>query len=223
MRTEQATASRDAVAKAIYSKLFDWIVQHINSALDLDPSPNPALIGILDIFGFEDMATNGFEQLFINTTNENLQKLFNDMIFKAEAEEYNREQIEWDQTIFPDNDPCIQLLTKKPVGLLRMMDSECSRGNAASDGEKLVAKLNKSHGSHQYYDVCGPATVWRRKNGKRTEPEDFVVHHFAGAVIYTVSEFVPKNRDAVFGHVYVACRPRCFAIYHVSGFLLFTC
>lgn len=33
------------------------------------------------------MESNGFEQLFINTTNESLQKLFNDIIFRAEAEE----------------------------------------------------------------------------------------------------------------------------------------
>ena len=33
------------------------------------------------------MATNGFEQVFINTTNEQLQKVFNDLVFEAEAEE----------------------------------------------------------------------------------------------------------------------------------------
>lgn len=118
----------------MYSRLFDWIVQHTNSALDIDGHiHNPQLIGILDIFGFEDMAVNGFEQLFINTTNESLQKLFNDIVFKQEAEEYTREQIEWDQTTFPDNEPCIELLVKRPIGLLPYMDSECSRG--------LVARL----------------------------------------------------------------------------------
>ena len=58
-------------------------------------------IGVLGIFGFEDMKVNGFEQLFINTTNEQLQKVFNDIIFKQEEEEeYTREQIAWDNTVF---------------------------------------------------------------------------------------------------------------------------
>ena len=63
--------------------------------------------------------------------------MFNDIIFAQEAEEYTREEIEWDKTSFPDNDPCIALLTKKPVGILRFMDSECSRGMAASDGAQV--------------------------------------------------------------------------------------
>ena len=105
------------------------------------------------------MKVNGFEQLFINTTNEQLQRLFNDIIFKQEAAEYERENIEWDRTAFPDNMPCIELLSKKPHGLLRVLDNECLRGMAASDGDKLVSKFNKQHGSHANYDVCGPASV----------------------------------------------------------------
>ncbi len=72
---QQSVDLRDAVAKSIYSKLFDWIVMRVNYALDRDESENPGVIGVLDIFGFEDMENNGFEQLFINTTNEMLQKV----------------------------------------------------------------------------------------------------------------------------------------------------
>jgi len=199
---EQSQHLRDATSKSVYSKLFDWLVTRINMTLDVDSASNPIFIGILDIFGFEDMKTNGFEQLFINTTNEMLQKVFNDIIFKKEEEEYNREQIVWDKTVFPDNDPCIHMLTKRPIGLLPYLDSECQRGMAASEGEALVRKFNQSHGNHKFYEVCGPASVWRRKDGKRTQNEDFLVHHFAGPIIYTVADFIDKNRDALYGHVH---------------------
>eukprot|EP00618_Florenciella_parvula_P035127 CAMPEP_0119481752 /NCGR_PEP_ID=MMETSP1344-20130328/9936_1 /TAXON_ID=236787 /ORGANISM="Florenciella parvula, Strain CCMP2471" /LENGTH=1560 /DNA_ID=CAMNT_0007516129 /DNA_START=105 /DNA_END=4787 /DNA_ORIENTATION=+ len=199
---EQSVHLRDATSKSVYSKLFDWLVTRINMTLDVDSASNPKFIGILDIFGFEDMRVNGFEQLFINTTNEMLQKVFNDIIFKKEEEEYNREQIVWDKTVFPDNDPCIHMLTKRPIGLLPYLDSECQRGMAASEGEALVRKFNQSHGNHKFYEVCGPASVWRRKDGKRTQNEDFLVHHFAGPIIYTVSDFIDKNRDALYGHVH---------------------
>ena len=110
--------------------------------------------------------------------------------------------IDWDKTCFPDNTPCIELLTKRPIGILRLLDSECSRGFVASDGAKLVAKVNKAHASSPFFEVCGPASVWRRKDGSRTEDADFLVHHFAGPIVYTVSSFVEKNRDALFPHVY---------------------
>jgi myosin heavy subunit len=199
---QQSVDLRDAVAKSIYSKLFDWIVMRVNYALDRDESENPGVIGVLDIFGFEDMENNGFEQLFINTTNEMLQKVFNDIIFKEEAEEYNREQIDWDPSVFPDNDPCIHLLTKKPTGLMPYLDSECARGTVASDGAELTSKLNKAHASNPFYEVCGPATVYRRKDSSRTQHEDFLIHHYAGPIIYTVKDFIQKNRDSLYDHVY---------------------
>merc|ERR1719155_210259 len=97
-------------------------------------------------------------------------------------EEYTREQIDWDKTVFPDNTPCIELLSKRPNGILRLLDGECLRGNAASDGAKFAAKVNKAHGGSPFFEVCGPASVWRRNSGKRTGEEDFLVHHFAGPI-----------------------------------------
>lgn len=165
------------------------------------------VIGILDIFGFEDMTYNSFEQLLINTTNELLQTLFNENIFQAESEEYLREGISWDETTFPDNTPTMLLLERKPLGLLPYLDSECSRGNAASDGEALVRSFNKNHGDKNVkYVVCGPSTSQRRNDKSRTRDEDFLVKHYAGDVVYTVQGFIAKNRDELFSHVQVRDR-----------------
>ena len=38
------------------------------------------VLGILDIFGFEDLTTNGLEQLCINYTNEIIQGLLNKIV-----------------------------------------------------------------------------------------------------------------------------------------------
>lgn len=54
LNVEQATDSRDALAKALYASVFDWLIQRINDCLNgkADISRN-RFIGLLDIFGFE--------------------------------------------------------------------------------------------------------------------------------------------------------------------------
>ena len=98
-------------------------------------------IGILDIYGFESLTVNGFEQLFINYANEKLQNLFNALIFLMEKEKYREEGIEWNPTDFPDNQVCLNLIEKKPKGILTMIDEECLLGQGSDHG--LVHKLGQ--------------------------------------------------------------------------------
>ncbi|CAN4110466.1 unnamed protein product [Withania somnifera] len=54
-----ATTSRDALAKTVYSRLFDWLVDKINSSIGQDPDAK-SIIGVLDIYGFESFKINRF-------------------------------------------------------------------------------------------------------------------------------------------------------------------
>lgn len=97
LNVEQARNSRDALAKALYSRMFDWIVQAVNNALKAlsIADKNPLCLGVLDIFGFEIFEKNGFEQFCINYVNERLQQIFIELTLKSEQEEYLREGIQW--------------------------------------------------------------------------------------------------------------------------------
>lgn len=93
LNPEKAASSRDALTKAIYGRIFLWIVRKIN--LVLAQERKAYFIGVLDIAGFEIFQVNSFEQLCINYTNERLQQFFNHHMFKLEQDEYIAEKINW--------------------------------------------------------------------------------------------------------------------------------
>ncbi|RKO94560.1 myosin VIIA, isoform CRA_d, partial [Blyttiomyces helicus] len=177
----QVEYSRDAMAKALYGRMFTWIVSYINETTT-SKSELP-FVGVLDIFGFEDFAINSFEQFCINYANERLQFFFNQHIFKLEQEEYDLEGIDWKKIDFVDNQPCIDLISKKPLGLIFLLDEE-SNFPKSSD-HTCLSKFHTTHEKHPNY-------------GKPKTPSPiFALRHYAGEVVYQVSGFLEKNRDTL--------------------------
>jgi myosin V len=183
---QQAVVVRDSVAKYIYSSLFDWLVEIINSSLATPEVLAHAhtFIGVLDIYGFEHFAKNSFEQFCINYANEKLQQEFNAHVFKLEQEEYKREEIDWKWIDFSDNQPCIDLIEGK-LGVLSLLDEE-SRLPMGSD-DQFVTKLHHNFGSdkHPFYK--------KPRFGKSA----FTIRHYAIDVAYESEGFIEKNRDTV--------------------------
>ena len=62
----QAVYSRDALAKAVYSRLFDWIIGRVNNALGWVQDDDCLVLGILDIYGFEIFEVQNFPRIFLN-------------------------------------------------------------------------------------------------------------------------------------------------------------
>ena len=126
LKAQEACSSRDALSKAIYAKLFDWLVLRVNESL-LTRNETRAFIGVLDIFGFEEFKVNSFEQLCINFANERLQAHFNSQVFRQEQEIYIREAIRWDRIDEPNNQAAIQMLANRtaPAGIFALLDEQC--------------------------------------------------------------------------------------------------
>ncbi|KAI5806521.1 putative myosin MYO2 [Peziza echinospora] len=187
LNQKQALVVRDSVAKFIYSSLFDWLVESINSSLATDEvrARVKSFIGVLDIYGFEHFKRNSFEQFCINYANEKLQQEFNQHVFKLEQEEYQREQINWAYIEFSDNRPCIDLIEGK-LGILSLLDEE-SRLPAGSD-DSFVQKL------HSNFATKGKDFPYQKP---RFGKSSFTVCHYAVAVTYDSEGFIEKNRDTV--------------------------
>ena len=81
---EKAYEAVEALAKAVYSNVFDDLVRRINASVGGERGSS---IGVLDIFGFEIFEVNSLEQLCINFANEKLQGIFNQVMLLAAKEE----------------------------------------------------------------------------------------------------------------------------------------
>ncbi|KAK3153985.1 hypothetical protein QOZ80_2BG0184230 [Eleusine coracana subsp. coracana] len=175
----QATDTRDALAKSVYASLFEWLVEQINKSLSVGKRRTGRSISILDIYGFESFEKNSFEQFCINYANERLQQHFNRHLFKLEQEEYVEDGIDWAKVEFEDNQDCLNLFEKKPLGLLSLLDEESTFPNATdlTFANKLKQHLNTN-------------SCFRGERGKA-----FAVRHYAGEVAYDTSGFLEKNRD----------------------------
>lgn len=191
--------ARDALAKAIYTRAFDWLVSRINQSLQTTSSRSRAannhVLGILDIYGFEVFQTNNFEQLCINFCNEKLQQLFIELTLKQEQEEYLKEGIEWEPVSYFNNKVICDLIEEKHIGIIALMDEECLRPGDATD-LTLLEKMNERLTSHPHYIYASSrASLMIRKSVGGNE---FQLRHYAGDVKYNVDGFLDKNNDLLF-------------------------
>ncbi|KAJ8287983.1 hypothetical protein COCON_G00006420 [Conger conger] len=188
LNTEQATFTRDALSKALYSRLFDYLVDAINKAMEKDHEEFN--IGVLDIYGFEIFQKNGFEQFCINFVNEKLQQIFIELTLKAEQEEYVQEGIKWTPIEYFNNKVVCDLIESKlkPPGIMSILDDVCATMHAKGEGadQTLIQKLQMQIGTHEHFNS------WN---------QGFVVHHYAGKVSYDVSGFCERNRDVLFNDI----------------------
>ena len=193
----QAALARDALAKAIYARLFDWLVSIINQTLSggdggFTPRSEPTFIGLLDVYGFESFLVNSFEQLCINFANEKLQQFFLRFVFKGEEALYEAEGVAWSKIEYQDNQGCIDLIEKTPTGVLRLLDETCKKPGATD--KNFGDAVSTTHKSNEFFmepRACGANYRQHRAD------EAFAVRHFAGDVCYAVAGFADKNNDTL--------------------------
>eukprot|EP00644_Phytophthora_capsici_P001487 jgi/Phyca11/562935/estExt2_Genewise1.C_PHYCAscaffold_100543 len=183
LTVEQAQSGRDALAKAIYASIFDWLVAGINASLGAAPRLTKTTIGVLDIFGFESFEYNSFEQLCINYANEKLQQKFTQDVFKAVQEEYEREQITWAHIAYADNSETLALIEGR-MGVLALLNEEIVRPRGNEEG--FVSKLSGAYLKQK-----------KLIEFPRISKTQFAIHHYAGTVKYEATGFLEKHKDAL--------------------------
>ncbi|PBL00633.1 hypothetical protein ARMGADRAFT_1042871 [Armillaria gallica] len=179
----QASSGRDALAKAIYNNLFEWIVSRVNVSMK-PRSATSQVIGILDIFGFEIFEDNSFEQLCINYVNEKLQQIFIELTLKTEQEEYVREQIKWTPIKYFNNKIVCDLIEeRRPPGIFAALNDACATAHAdPAAADNSFVQRTSMLSSNPHFEARG---------------SQFLVRHYAGDVMYNVSGMTDKNKDSL--------------------------
>ncbi|XP_038664810.1 unconventional myosin-Id-like [Scyliorhinus canicula] len=195
---QEAAYGRDAFAKAIYERLFCWIVNRINGVIevkDYDPRIHGknTVIGVLDIYGFEIFESNSFEQFCINYCNEKLQQLFIELILRQEQAEYQREGITWQHIDYFNNQIIVDLVEQPHKGIIAVLDEACMNVGKVTDAI-LVDTMDSKLGKHAHYTSRKLCPT--EKNMEFSK--HFRIKHYAGQVTYSVEGFIDKNKDTLY-------------------------
>jgi myosin heavy subunit len=174
---------RDTLAMKLYEKLFNWLVEQMN--LMYEVKEYDYKIGILDIFGFEDLEDNSLEQLCINYANEIIQGLLNKVLIHDKLELYKREGVPFTNAFnecldFGGNKDKIKLIQN----IFTNVDEECILPKGSDSA--LIYKMNKN------YNNCGIYST-----SKISTHNKFTIEHFAGKIEYNIDNFIKKNMDKV--------------------------
>ncbi|KAE9414672.1 hypothetical protein Angca_006777 [Angiostrongylus cantonensis] len=180
----QALDTRDAVAMTLYEVLFSWIVNRISSHFKC--ADHNAVISVIDCYGIERYNNNGFEQLLINTVNEKLENAFVKHTFLNEVANYASEGLifDWKIPSTLENDKVIDLLCRKPNGLLHLINDECKFPKTSDESYLRHCNLN-----HLDKSVYGKA--------KNKDKQQLSIRHSFGTTWYNVHGFVQRNRRSL--------------------------
>lgn len=193
--------------KALYKRLFEQTVGRINDSFrELRPDQANAEsvwknIGILDIYGFERLQHNSFEQLCINLANERLQQYFVENVLVAEQQLYSREGLPWTGLKLPNSEPvvhCISQVFKTLDDFSSRMAKGFGEAQQVSDDRFCERVLKECAADPQRKDVLKAPKISaknaRNATGSRAN-ELFVITHYAGTVDYNTKGWLDKNND----------------------------
>ncbi|RYR67512.1 hypothetical protein Ahy_A03g013913 isoform B [Arachis hypogaea] len=104
-------------------------------------------------------------------------------VFKMEQEEYSKEEIDWSYIEFVDNQDVLDLIEKKPGGIIALLDEACMFPKSTHEtfAQKLYQTFNKN----------------KRFIKPKLSRTSFTISHYAGEVTYLADMFLDKNKDYV--------------------------
>lgn len=202
----QAYQTLQSVTKVLYQRLFSQIVARINRASSFTPQDESSgnHIGTLDIYGFERLQSNSFEQLCINLANERLQQFFIEEVLEAEQKMYRDDGLKIAAWTLPDSQPVV-------IGIeavMNILDDHSRKAQKNLSGENPDQKFCAQVYAEQIQGRSpnnsansGPVMALKLKASRTGQAlgiqDGFQVKHYAGEVAYATKGWIDKNNDAL--------------------------
>ncbi|KAL7750257.1 hypothetical protein RI367_004430 [Sorochytrium milnesiophthora] len=156
---EQASEHRDNLAKSLYSVLFAWLVEYINSRLCTDDEDMANFIGLVDFSGYQPYKAQGFNQFVNNYMSERLHRFVTCRVF-----EYGNKELRDEGMVLPlsppaaaneRNDACVDLLNNHDSGIVSLLQKHCHNAlvsSSPSNGTLKNRKKNNASAAGDYAD-----------------------------------------------------------------------
>lgn len=200
----QARQTLQCIIKVLYKRMFDKVVAKINevSNAKFHPEVSYNSIGTLDIYGFERLELNSFEQMCINLANERLQQFFVEEVLQAEQRMYEEERLTVLEMDLPDSTPVVLSVQN----VMKLLDEHSLRAikNLVRTGPKddKDAKFCEQVHRELIRDrQCGPVLPLKLKASRSGAGpglhDGFQICHYAGPVSYSTKGWIDKNNDSL--------------------------
>nr|CAG8434853.1 941_t:CDS:2 [Entrophospora candida] len=187
---EAASVQRDELAKALYSLLFSWIVEYINTKICHEDFAS--FIGIVDLIGFQNASTNSLDQFCVNFANEKIYNFTLQQIFEVNNAEYVDQgigDVVISEVPYFDNSECLKMLDKPSTGLVAIMNDQANKSPRKTDQSMLDA-FNKKYSKHNSYTATAKSLNALPRFG---------IQHYTSQVTYDITGFMEKNLDNLSG------------------------
>jgi dachs protein len=193
-----ANGARDALAKALYIRTVVAVMRRINTLLrgvsqkthvggdngDHTYSSEPAMLHVVDMFGFENSEVNSLEQLCVNWTAEQLQHHYIQSLFLSTISRCTEEGVgPMFETAPYDCSPCLELIGGQDSGLLELLNEETLSPRVSSEDIR-VRMRQKFKSNDRFIPPAGSSST-------------FAIRHYCGTVIYDTYSLLNANADTL--------------------------
>ncbi|MEJ1274400.1 hypothetical protein NN561_005284 [Cricetulus griseus] len=206
----EASYARDACAKAVYQRLFEWVVDRINGIMEprgRDPRRDgkDTVIGVLDIYGFEVFPVNRYSvEGFIDKNRDSLFQDFKRLLYNSSDPTL--------RAMWPDGQQDITEVTKRPLtaGTLFKNSMVALVENLAAkepfyvrcikpNEDKVAGRLDEAHCRHQvaYLGLLENVRVRRAGFASRQPYPRFLLRYKMTCEYTWPNHLLGSDREAV--------------------------
>lgn len=183
---EQAEQVRDELARTLYSLLFSWINEHINTKLCKDSFGS--FIALVDLPGIQrnsgSMGSfNSVDQFCLNFAAEKMHNWVLHRVHETTRQEAETERLLISRVPYFDNSECLGMLSNPRGGLISVIDDLSQKKRSESN---LLESLGKRFHNHPSMSIS--------PQGNRSSAS-FTINHYDGPVTYSTSNFLERNAN----------------------------